>query len=74
VEVSSRVCFRTAAVCFILQPEEEVLQDGHSKYYIATQGCLPTTMSDFWDMVWQENTRVIVMTTKEIERGKVWID
>jgi tyrosine-protein phosphatase non-receptor type 11 len=28
-------------------------------------------MSDFWDMVWQENTRVIVMTTKEIERGKV---
>ena len=40
------------------------------KYYIATQGCLPGTMSDFWDMVWQENTRVIVMTTKEIERGK----
>jgi hypothetical protein len=25
-------------------------------------------------MVWQENTRVIVMTTKEIERGKVWIN
>jgi tyrosine-protein phosphatase non-receptor type 11 len=53
------------------QPEEEVFQDGHTKYYIATQGCLPSTISDFWDMVWQENTRVIVMTTKEIERGKV---
>ena len=56
---------------FLLQPEEEVFQDGHTKYYIATQGCLPGTISDFWDMVWQENTRVIVMTTKEIERGKV---
>jgi len=48
-----------------------VFQDGHTKYYIATQGCLPGTIADFWDMVWQENTRVIVMTTKEIERGKV---
>lgn len=43
------------------------------KVYIATQGCLPTTIADFWSMVWQENTRVIVMTTKEIERGKVII-
>lgn len=41
------------------------------KYYIATQGCLPNTIGDFWHMVYQENTRVIVMTTKEMERGKV---
>ncbi|XP_068202225.1 tyrosine-protein phosphatase non-receptor type 11-like isoform X2 [Palaemon carinicauda] len=40
------------------------------KTYIATQGCLPSTIADFWWMVWQENTRVIVMTTKEVERGK----
>lgn len=40
------------------------------KSYIATQGCLPSTMNDFWSMVWQENVRVIVMTTKEMERGK----
>ncbi|KYN13534.1 Tyrosine-protein phosphatase non-receptor type 11 [Trachymyrmex cornetzi] len=40
------------------------------KCYIATQGCLPNTIQDFWHMVYQENTRVIVMTTKEIERGK----
>lgn len=40
------------------------------KTYIATQGCLPATVSDFWNMIWQENTRVIVMTTKELERGK----
>lgn len=40
------------------------------KTYIATQGCLPATTADFWNMIWQENTRVIVMTTKELERGK----
>ncbi|KAH8360738.1 hypothetical protein KR084_001608 [Drosophila pseudotakahashii] len=44
------------------------------KTYIATQGCLlapqVNTVTDFWNMVWQENTRVIVMTTKEYERGK----
>ncbi|CAH1981080.1 unnamed protein product [Acanthoscelides obtectus] len=45
--------------------------DGDSgKCYIATQGCLPSTVGDFWRMVWQENCRVIVMTTKETERGK----
>ncbi|XP_073831180.1 protein tyrosine phosphatase non-receptor type corkscrew isoform X2 [Musca autumnalis] len=40
------------------------------KTYIATQGCLANTITDFWNMIWQENTRVIVMTTKEFERGK----
>uniref|UniRef100_A0A8C7NDF0 protein-tyrosine-phosphatase n=1 Tax=Oncorhynchus mykiss TaxID=8022 RepID=A0A8C7NDF0_ONCMY len=40
------------------------------KSYIATQGCLQNTISDFWRMVFQENSRVIVMTTKEVERGK----
>ena len=41
------------------------------KTYIATQGCLENTVGDFWRMMWQENCRVIVMTTKEVERGKV---
>uniref|UniRef100_A0A2K6P5G9 Protein tyrosine phosphatase non-receptor type 11 n=1 Tax=Rhinopithecus roxellana TaxID=61622 RepID=A0A2K6P5G9_RHIRO len=34
------------------------------KSYIATQ------VKDFWWMVFQENSRVIVMTTKKVERGK----
>ena len=39
--------------------------------YIATQGCLAHTMGDFWRMILQENTRVIIMTTKIVENGKV---
>ena len=43
----------------------------NSKYsYIATQGCLPTTISDFWSMVWQEKSMIIVMITNEVERGR----
>ena len=41
--------------------------DHHSanrKEYIATQGCLQNTRTDFWQMVWQEKTRVIGKLTK----------
>lgn len=38
--------------------------------YIATQGPLAETIHDFWRMVYQENSCVILMITREIERGK----
>ena len=44
---------------------------GSERHYVATQGCLPGTVLDFWRMVWQEGTAVIVMTTNEVERGRV---
>lgn len=52
------------------QSPPKALEKDFVKTYIATQGCLANTIQDFWNMIWQENTRVIVMTTKEIERGK----
>jgi len=39
--------------------------------YIATQGCLKQTVADFWRMVWQEKSSLIVMTTNTVELGKV---
>uniref|UniRef100_A0A674BU63 protein-tyrosine-phosphatase n=1 Tax=Salmo trutta TaxID=8032 RepID=A0A674BU63_SALTR len=46
------------------------LSDRPLPVFIATQGCLQNTVVDFWKMVYQENTHVIVMTTKEMERGR----
>lgn len=38
--------------------------DGQEKVYIATQGPMPNTVADFWEMVWQEEVFLIVMLTQ----------
>uniref|UniRef100_A0A3B5QZH6 Protein tyrosine phosphatase non-receptor type 13 n=1 Tax=Xiphophorus maculatus TaxID=8083 RepID=A0A3B5QZH6_XIPMA len=46
------------------------VKNEHFKY-VACQGPLPTTLGDFWQMVWEQNSNVIAMMTQEIEGGKV---
>uniref|UniRef100_A0A8C2CXZ0 protein-tyrosine-phosphatase n=1 Tax=Cyprinus carpio TaxID=7962 RepID=A0A8C2CXZ0_CYPCA len=48
----------------------KLMDINYQKVYIACQGCLATTVNDFWKMVWQEKSRVIVMTTREVEKGR----
>ncbi|CAM9607037.1 unnamed protein product [Lampetra fluviatilis] len=39
--------------------------------YIACQGPLPATSADFWQMVWEQGSTMIVMLTTITERGRV---
>ncbi|KAM9587562.1 receptor-type tyrosine-protein phosphatase T-like isoform 2-T2 [Morphnus guianensis] len=40
------------------------------RFFIAAQGPLPGTVVDFWQMVWQEKTSIIVMLTGLVEQNK----
>ncbi|XP_052246751.1 receptor-type tyrosine-protein phosphatase N2-like isoform X2 [Dreissena polymorpha] len=44
--------------------------DPRNPAYVATQGPLPHTVADFWQMVWEQGSVVIVMLTKLTETGE----
>nr|XP_020041600.1 tyrosine-protein phosphatase non-receptor type 14 isoform X2 [Castor canadensis] len=48
----------------------KVVVGGAEWHYIATQGPLPHTCHDFWQMVWEQGVNVIAMVTAEEEGGR----
>uniref|UniRef100_A0A3P8TL35 Tyrosine-protein phosphatase non-receptor type 13 n=1 Tax=Amphiprion percula TaxID=161767 RepID=A0A3P8TL35_AMPPE len=76
-EFELQICFDTTRVVlgkdggyinanFIKMPVKD-----ENFMYIACQGPLPTTLGDFWQMVWEQKSNVIAMMTQEVEGGKV---
>nr|CDS30902.1 tyrosine protein phosphatase non receptor type [Hymenolepis microstoma] len=44
---------------------------GLQREYIASQGPLPSTCADFWQMCWEQESELIVMLTSVREQGRV---
>jgi len=49
----------------------EIPVSGIVNRYIAAQGPLPTTCVDFWQMIWEQQSTLVVMLTTEVERGRI---
>ena len=39
-------------------------------YFISTQGPIKTSINDFWEMILEYNTKIIIMLCNEIEKGR----
>ena len=43
----------------------------HKNSFIATQAPIECTIKDFWKMIWEQNSKAIVVLCKEYEKGEV---
>lgn len=71
VKEMKAACSRTPPSPQTITTDEHSTQTNPYRRYISTQGPLPATFNDFWQVVWEQNSRVLVMLTKEEEMNKV---
>lgn len=48
----------------------DIQASGIINRYIACQGPLAGTCTDFWEMVWEQQSTLIVMLTTVVEQGR----
>jgi len=71
---NKEIVFKIIITLIFFQLDPFALAENYeTRNYIVTQGCLHNSINDFWKMIWQEDSRVIVMITKLYEKSKVCV-
>nr|XP_023652402.1 tyrosine-protein phosphatase non-receptor type 1 isoform X2 [Paramormyrops kingsleyae] len=65
----SRICLQLGTNDYINASLISVQETQRS--YILTQGPLPNTCGHFWEMVWEQQSRGVVMLNRVVEKGSV---
>ncbi|XP_061591278.1 tyrosine-protein phosphatase non-receptor type 1 [Cololabis saira] len=65
----SRICLQLGTNDYI--NASLITVEETQRNYILTQGPLPSTCGHFWEMVWEQNTRGVVMLNRVIEKGSI---
>eukprot|EP00064_Thunnus_orientalis_P011822 superscaffoldBa00001746_g11854 len=65
----SRICLQLSVNDYI--NASLITVEEAQRNYILTQGPLPNTCGHFWEMVWEQRTRGVVMLNRVIEKGSV---
>ncbi|XP_041655649.1 tyrosine-protein phosphatase non-receptor type 1 isoform X2 [Cheilinus undulatus] len=65
----SRICLQLGTNNYI--NASLITAEEAQRHYILTQGPLPNTCGHFWEMVWEQRTRGVVMLNRVIEKGSI---
>ncbi|KAI3357453.1 hypothetical protein L3Q82_015886 [Scortum barcoo] len=65
----SRICLQLGTNDYI--NASLITVEEANRNYILTQGPLPNTCGNFWEMVWEQRSRGVVMLNRVIEKGSI---